>query len=387
MIQKTRRRHLVCFLFLVGILVGSISWAGPALGIGGRLIVRLEGGLTGPIPPTFTLTGPGRDESRTLDAISLAAHEIVFEQLEAGTYRAGMAGAAGVARPAGAGSAAGTGAAGDRSSTTGAAGETSVEIGIHEGLTTVLHAQIETGRLAIDPFRPDPFGMEDGWDAVWLDALPGAGEEGTLAAGTYPDAPRQTSIDGLDLVGSGFRQIAQVRGESMVRSVRSPLGLSPASEEIAVRRLLPRGDSPYAGLEGATGDRGRNSYEGSLGRRFPKLPWAPGLLLSLRGVNEADAAPSTFSAGEKLPNNGLKGFDLFSRVEAAPTEGTRLTGLLYGEGTQRKHFVEAFRHDTSHAPREDRASIEGGIRAVQQIGALTQIRGQIDLETNLHGDG
>lgn len=365
MIQNTRHRGLVQFFILSGFLIYLSSICGVARASSGRLIVRLDGSLAGPIPPTLTLSGPGSEESRPLDAFALASREFLFEGLEPGVYHLSLTGTGGPT----------------------AGKEPAAEVGVHEGHTVVVHADIGTGRLAVDPFRPDPFGVDDSWDAKWIDALPGAGEEAPLAAETSPAEPRQTSLDQIDLVGTGFRHTSLVRGGSMARSLRSPIGIVPASEEKAARQILSRFDPSYWEMEGAAGDRGRNSYEGSLARLFPKLPWTPRLLISLRGLDYSDAAPSTFSGNEKLPHNDLKGFDLFSRVDARPAGGTRLTGLLYGEGTQRNHYVQAYRYDTSHIPRVDRASIEGGLRAVHQTGSRIRLLGEIDLQRTYMATG
>ncbi len=363
MTQNTRR--LTKLVLAACSLAFSLAIIGTAHGYGGRLLVRLEGALAGPIPPALTLSGPGREESRTMDALALASREILFDGLEPGVYRVGL----------------------DAAGSPGSGEESTIEIGIHEGLTAVIRAEIGRGRLAIDPFRPDPFGIEDAWDAAWIDGLPGAGEEGPIAAETSPASPRQKSLDRLDLIGTGFRHDARVRSGSMVRSLRTPLGLGPASVETAARRLLSRYDSSFGEIERATGSRGRNSYEGSLARRFSKVPWDPRVVLSLRGIDFADAAPSVFSSGEKLANNGLKGFDLFGRIDARPSNRTRVNALLYGEGSQRNHFVEAYRHDASHAPRVDRASIEGGVRAVHEHGERLQFLAEIDLQRTYTATG
>lgn len=350
-------RGLVGLVIAAGSLVLSLTITETAHGTGGRLLVHLDGALGGPIPPTLTLIGPMHEESRPLDPLALASRRILFERLEPGVYRVSL------------------GAAGSTASSA----ESTIEIGVHEGMTTVVRAEIGRGVLLADPFRPDPFGIGDTWDAAWIDSLPGSGEEGPLASETSPTVPGQKSLDRLDLIGTGFRHDAHVRGASMIRSLTTPLGLGPSSEETATRRLLSRYDPSFVDLEGATGSGGRGAYEGSMIRRFPKLPWDPSVSFSMRGINVDDAAPSVFASGEKLPNNRLKGFDLFGRVNARPSSRTSVDALLYGEGSQRNYFVEAFRHDDSHAPRVDRASIEGGLRAVHATAGRLQFLGEIDL--------
>jgi hypothetical protein len=338
---------------------------GFAHAAGGRLVIRIEGDLSGPIPPTLTVSGPSIDESRLLDALALASRQILYEKLESGVYRLTLSGA--------------------DASTQGA--EAAIEVGVHEGLTTILRAEIGACRLTIDPFRPDPFGCEDGWDVSWLEALPGAGEEGALAAETSPMEPRRTDLDRLDLTGAALHHSVRVRGESMVRSVRSPIGLVPASEETAARQILSRFDPSFGEIEGAAGDRSRNSYEGTVSRHYSKVAWEPRFLLSLSGLDYSDAAPSVFSSGDPLPHNDLAGLDLFGRVDLKPAAATRLTALLYGDGTQRNHFIEAYRHDTSHSPREDRATIVGGLRAVRQEGERFRILGELDVQRTYMATG
>jgi hypothetical protein len=142
-----------------------------ARGAGGRLIVHLEGDLAGPIPPTLTVTGPGREESRLLDALALASHQITIADLEPGVYWIVLTG----------------------TGSSDAAGGTAIEVGIHDALTTLVRARIDSGRLSIDPFRPDPFGLADGLDARFLATLPGSGEEAGSGLLTSPEPARQTT--------------------------------------------------------------------------------------------------------------------------------------------------------------------------------------------------
>ena len=178
------RRAIRPCLFLVAMFLAvGLSPLQIAHAISGRLILHLEGDIVGTVPPSVVLQGAERQESVLLGALAVSTGEIRFVDIPPGTYRIILEGAA----PP------------DQDLPKG------MEVAIAEGKTSVLRLDLNAGRFRSDPFRPDPFGVDETWDGGWLEMLPGAGNTGALASLTSPAPPRQAMIEGLDISGSGFR--------------------------------------------------------------------------------------------------------------------------------------------------------------------------------------
>jgi len=355
-------------LLLTLLMVAASLFPGSRVdAVSGRLLVLLDGVLAGPIAPTLVLSGAGEVEPIVLGALALSQGSLLYEDLEPGIY--------GLAIPE-------MGGKGD------APGGT-IEVGVHEGSTSVVQLDLERLVLTADPFRPDPFGVDDSWDSFWLSALPGAGEEGAIAALTSPGQQRTQTLDRLPLAGTGFRHTVRLRGESMARSSRSALGADGAARELAARDLLSRADESYTEAGAAGGGRGRSSFEAAFSRSYPKLPLRPRLTGAIRGMNYLDGAPSVFTDGERLPRNGLDALEVRGQLHLDPGKATRITALFYGDGSQRDRFLEAFRRNAPHTPREDRASIAAGLRAVHEIGDDLSMAGTLSIQRTYlaTGDG
>jgi hypothetical protein len=346
-------------------MLGWMSVPGPARAESpaGRLIVRLEGQPpAGIVAPTVVLTGLEGYRSTLIGALALAAGEVRYESLNEGTYEVRLERAA--PEPV------------------------RIEVGVFPGGTTVVTADLVRGELHADPLRPDPFGVDDGWDAAWIEALPGAGEEGALAASTLPGAPAPAVLDGVALTSGGFRQSVSVGGGAIARASSTPIGISPASTGKTSRRVLSLSDRSYGEFEGASGSLGRSSFEGNIAHAFRSTAWKPQFLASLRSVNELDATGSVFQTS-RLPHNGLDAIELFARAEATPSAATRLNFTLYGEGSQRDYYFEAFRYDPTHSPRQDRAEIQGALRMDHDLNPTTRVLAELGMQRTLvaTGDG
>lgn len=346
------RHPFLSFLLAIAL---TASLAGAARASAGRIVVELEGDLAGPIPPTLSIRGPEGEETQTLTALSMAAGSVVFESLRPGTYRVEL-------------------------HATGAGESTrALEVGVYEGLTTVLHASVATGALRADPFRPDPFGVEDGWSADWLQGLPGAGLESASSLVGGASAARTMTIDGLEIGSSAMRNRPLVRGESSVRAARFFQGIAPVDRATGAIEVLSSFGPGGGDFELSTGTGGRDTWEGRIAREFPRAAWSPSVFIAVGGRDIHDADPSPTSKGD-LSHNYLKGLEVQSRVEVRPGARTTIAASLFGEGTRRDHFVEAFRYDLRHAPRVDRASIEGRIEGMHRWEDGVTLRGTVGIQ-------
>ncbi len=326
------RRWIACIGAGLSLVFGLAT---PATADTGRLVVHLEAVQTPAFPPTLSLIGMDRAEAAVVGAIAFAAGEVRFDDLEPGIYRLGLEGTAGSAA--------------------------SVEIGIPAGGTAAAAYDVDRATLRVLPYEPDPFGLADGLDAAWIAALPGEGTETASGLFTSPSAPRPTVLDGVDVTGKGFRRPVAVRGGSMVRSYRAPIGVVSAARDRASFEILSSGDARYSDIEAATGSLGRHSFEGSAARSFGDISWKPRAFLALRGMNYLDATGSIFE-NDRLPHNGLDELELLARADARPGARTKLGLLAYGEGTRRHYFLEPYRYNPSHSPRQDRANFQGAMR-------------------------
>jgi hypothetical protein len=353
------RRLPVAILILIACTTPPAGAETPA----GRLVVRLTGQPpAGIVAPSITVNGPTGSQSTLIGALALAAGELRFDALRAGTYEVHLEGSS--------------------------SGPIRAEVGVFAGSTAVLAADLERGTLRIDTLRPDPFGVDDAWDALWIEALPGAGEDAPRAASTAPSGRYATAIDGVGLASGGSRRDIRVGGEAMARASSVPLGLSSAASGGGSRRTLSMSDPAYASFEGATGMLGRSSFEGTIAHAFRSTAWQPQLLITTRSRDYLNAGGSVFQTS-RLPHDGLEALELYTRVEAAPSTATRLSFLLYGEGSKRNYFIESYRHDPTHSPRQDRADLLATLRLDREVRQGVQVRAELGWQRSLvaTGDG
>lgn len=334
-----RRANRSCMPHIALILVAIVCTPQIATAISGQIVVDLEGAFFGSAPPSVVLQGADRQESVLLGALVISTGEIRFTDLPTGTYRLSLEGGATLQDDP----------------------MRSVEVGVHPGSTTLVRLDMETNHLRIEPFRPDPFGVDESWDAGWLEMLPGGGEQAALAAFTSPDIPRHATIEGLDVAGSGFNHRIQLRGESIARSEAMPIGPVSAAYDAATRSVLARTQDTYADFEAATGYAGQTSWEATGVHRFTNEWGKPRVFFSIRGLDYLDAAPSVFET-DRLPHSGMEGLDLLTRVDVDLSENTKLGGILYGEGEAQKYNLKSFRDNPRHGPREERAAMQGALR-------------------------
>lgn len=355
-----RLPHSALLLLLVISSIPAFCWADER----GRILVRIEGAALTPIPPSLMIDGPQTAESVMLGAVAVAKRELRFEGLEPGFYRASMTGGS-------------AGTEGVR-----------IEVAVQPARTAVVVVDLAGGTMRIDPDRPDPFGLDDEWSPRTTGTVPGSGEAAALAMETSPLVPRAAYIDGCDLSGRGFRSEVIVRGRSIARAGSIPIGPAPASEESSRRSVLSDTDDRFIDAEAATGSQGGGSGDGAAAYSFDHAPWKPRLFASIRPLRQSDAAPSVFGGG-KLPHNDLDALDLLARLDLRPDSQSRLALLLYGAGSRRNYFLEAFRKDAGHSPREDRASINGAARAEHRFGARTLVLAEADWQRTYvaTGDG
>lgn len=329
--RASRRRGFpLLAAILLAILAAGIARAGT-----GRLVVYLETKSPPLFSPTLTLSGANRSESAVIGAVAITAGEVRFADLDPGTYTLGVEGIAGA--------------------------DLEIEVPVPACGTAAAVYDIDRATLSVAPVAPDPFGIADLIDADWIAAMPGEGSEAARGMLTGGATPRPTRLEGLDLTGGGFRRTVELRSFAVGRSLRSPIGIAPASEERASFQVLSAGGDRFADIEAATGNLGRSSFDGSIVRRLDTTPWKPRFMLALRAMNYLDAAGSVFES-DRLPHNGLDELELLGRVDARPGAKLLLTALAYGEGTQRQYFVESYRYNPSHSPREDRADFQGALR-------------------------
>ncbi|MBD3163183.1 MAG: hypothetical protein GF346_12030, partial [Candidatus Eisenbacteria bacterium] len=351
----------------IGLPVALLLLTLPAIAgaMTGRLVASLEGSAAGGIPPSLVISGEQRAESILLGAIALAAGQVTIDDLPPGSYR--------IALDQG-------GAPGDRAH--------GLEIGIFPGRTTAVRIDLAAGRVVVEPFAPDPFGFVEVWEGGALEPLPGSGDDAARFLTTTPIRSRQITLDRLDLTGSGFRHRTRLQGESIARAVAVPAGPVPASFEEPTLQAVSRRETSYGDVQIQTGSRGRTSWEGTFARAFPEAPGDLRVFGSYRGIQELDAAPSALE-DDRLPHNGREGIELYTRVDGRIGGSTRLTGLLYGEGTIRKYFLEAYRFNTRHAPKEERAGLQGALRLTHDRSPRLRLLGEVALQRTFleSGDG
>jgi hypothetical protein len=345
-------RFAQCALLLL--LVLSFVGSSPASADErGRLVVRITGTFSGVIPSNLNITGPQTSESTMLGAVAISRGEIHFDGLIPGIYHVSMSGVA---------------------------AETDVsrlDFGIHPGRTTVVALDLGTWTFRLERDRPDPFGVDDDWSPLSLGSLSGSGEEGALDAETSPLASRGACIDGSDITDRAFRRESTVRGRGIASALSIPIGAVSASEESGARSILSDSQERFIDVEGASGSQGGGSGEATGSYSLGELPWKPRFFASARALRHSDEAPSVFG-GAKLPHNDLDALDLLTRLDLEPGPSTRLGLFLYGTGSTRNYFLEAFRKDASHSPREDRAAFNGGGRVEHRFGSRTLVLAEGD---------
>ncbi|MDM7916614.1 MAG: hypothetical protein QUU85_15330, partial [Candidatus Eisenbacteria bacterium] len=331
----------------------------------GRMLVRIGGpGDWSPavVPPTLEVLGFERNESRSIGLVEKAAGSFAIEMLPPGLYTLRLLGA----------------------------GSDSVRVraAIHPGTTTVVRVDPARGSLTVEPFHPDPFGLDDSWDSAWLDALPYEGEMAAMRATTDPSIPRRATLDGSPLGDLGFRSPHRIEDRAIASAVRIPVGPAPASLGGATRSILSSAAPVSGSAEAATGTGGQSFLDAAGSYRFDHLAWKPSLMAALRARNELDAAPSPFE-NDRLPHNGLDGIELLVEASAQPRAATRLEAFGYANGTSRDFFLESYRRDPTHSPSEDRAVARGELRIEQGVGSPHRLLASIGVSRSFAetGDG
>ena len=351
---------------LVLVLVISVLLTLPSIATAsgaGRLLVRITGVLAGPVPPSLEITGPGLHESSLIGAVAITAGELRFENIDPGIYRVVLAGGTGPEPQL-------------------------LKIGIYADRTSSAILDLAKGTLRIDPDRPDPFGIDDAWDPTSGAALGGSGEEDAISASTSPFAPRGARLDGIDIEGRGFRREIVIRGDGIASASATSIGPVSAAEETAQRRVLSDSRDRVLEVGGATGSQGGGSGEATAAYRFNSAPWQPRVFASIRPLHFTDAAPSAFGGGS-LPHNELSALDLYARAQLRPGSASHLDLSLYGSGSRRTYYLEAYKLDSGHSPRQDRADFAGAVRADHGFGARTKLLGEANWERTFvaTGDG
>lgn len=222
-------------------------------------------------------------------------------------------------------------------------------------LTTVAWLDAGTGTLAISPDHPDPFGNVRVWSQASLSALPGAGLEGFL------DLTDVGSSAPLLLNGDSHGPASRLRRPSYglqddIVGVQVPLGaLPPRSSDHGLRVDTDRYGRTSGSLLGMGGSGGLTLGTAALSFAAARSPL---------GSFEAEGAVSGLASDDAGPlgltEGGLKENDL----ESIETRWTALlrpagAGLLrlgfHAAGHSRRHYLQEFRSNFAHNPREDRS--------------------------------
>jgi len=196
------------------------------------------------------------------------------------------------------------------------------------------------------------------------DALPGTRRERLSTAGAVP----------------GPAWIALSPGEASLDAARLGLTRGATDQGASARRL-----GANAGVESGSG--GAKALSGELHLR--RLSWRN---VPLRGSawldfsDVGDAGPRATADG-RLPHNDARRLEIASRLDLGglgldPAWGVALS--FAARGWERNHFVEVYRHDLEHAPREEGARLEFGADTQLRLGPAANAHLRIDHDRFTH---
>lgn len=235
-------------------------------------------------------------------------------------------------------------------------------------LTTTAVARLDTGTLDISPIHPDPFGNTQDWGPGDLAALPGGGIDGARLA-SIPVSPTDSPEIRGALTGPGARLDPFIYAlERDAVGYQQPLGNAAAWLATQVPWILTdRGAGPGLSVLGGAG-----SGETSWGRLRARTEgqWGPlghaEAEAVIGGERNDDAGPLGLG-NDRLPRNDLGSIEARLRVFAAPAGGL-LRLHLHALGTQRNHFLQEFKYDAPHNPRQDRSALTASAAWDRPIG-------------------
>jgi hypothetical protein len=224
--------------------------------------------------------------------------------------------------------------------------------------------------------------------------LPGTGEEILAALDTHvrwrPGITRDGTQDELpgtrrELLSTagavpGPAWIALSPGGAPLDAARSGLTRGATDQGAAARQL-----GANVGVEVGSGDARAFSGELHLRQRsWWNVPVRGGAWLDFSDVG--DAGPRATAPGD-LPHNDARRLEIASRLDAGglgldPPWGLALT--FAARGWERNHFVEIYRQDLEHAPREEGARLEFGADGMLRLTARANAHLRIDYGSFTH---
>lgn len=227
-------------------------------------------------------------------------------------------------------------------------------------LTTVASLDLAEGRLEVSSVHPDPFGDWEEWDEHELRALPGVGEDVIDGLDTHP-TPR--FADRLD--GGALARPTRMRPEPFglddgLVGIQIPQGSLPPAFGSGGRWLATR-PAPATGL-------GLRGSIGGTSNRIGQLFGAARTQTSSNRVLDAsfqlqweklDNAGPLAVGGRDLGHNGLESVETRGLLAYQPSDESRVKLTFYAVGFTRDYYLQEFRQDLAHAPREDRAQLLG----------------------------
>lgn len=265
-------------------------------------------------------------------------------------------------------------------------------ISIWEG--PAAEAEIGPDAITMSVLPADAIALTTLLPGAMLRYLPGTTEEILAALDTHVRWRPGITRDGTQDALPGTRR----ERLSTAGAVPGPawLALSPGSAPLDAARIgLTRG----ATVHGATtrrlganvgvevGSGGAKEFAGELrlrGLTIGPVPVRGGVWLD--GSDVDDAGPRATADGE-LPHNDARRLEIASRLDLGgmgldPSWGLVLTFAAHGWA--RNHFVEVYRHDLEHAPREEGARLEFGADAALRLGPQANLRLRIDHDRFTH---
>lgn len=256
-------------------------------------------------------------------------------------------------------------------------------------LTTVAVLNLDTDSLAVDPVHPDPFGNWETFDRTECELLPGRGPQGVLNMDTRPNLPRDPSID-----ESGPQPVVHERPrpfalENEAVAMQIPLQTLPAalgSDSPWILTYRPGATTASAVAGGGSAGRSFAQAEGRYDGRVPALGRVEAAG-TFQGLLYQDAGPAGVATG-RLPHNRLEALETRASAFYRPGPDRLARFDFYAYGQQRRYFLQEFRYDTAHAPREDRADLHGSASYDFRAGpARISVNGSYARALNKTGDG